>query len=233
MNADQTNALNSLFRASETDLFGPGDLLMAMTIAALLTLVLSYVYRYTHRGTAYSQSFLITMIMMAIATSVVMMIIGSNIARAFSLVGALSIIRFRTAVKDSRDTAFLFAAMIAGMGCGTGFYLASVGMTTFISLLLIALFHFDFGVMERLECILRVTFREAEGAQDRVEEAVADSCDEFRLINRITNLDEDNRTNVYLVRPGSTPEQEVERRLRGVGDIVTFSLYKSDQHAPF
>ena len=105
MNEDNQNYfLDQLFKPSATELFGPTDLFLAMTVAALLTFVLGSVYRYTHRGTSYSQSFLVTLFLMAVATSVVMMIIGSNIARAFSLVGALSIIRFRTAVKDSRDT---------------------------------------------------------------------------------------------------------------------------------
>lgn len=232
MSRDGANALVELFRASEADLFGPLDLLLAMTLSAFLCIVLTYVYRYTHRGTSYSQSFLVTMIIMAVATSVVMMIIGSNIARAFSLVGALSIIRFRTAVKDSRDTAFLFAAMIAGMGCGTGFYLASIALTAFISALLLLLFYVDFGIKERLECILRVTYRETDGAQERIEAAIGRCCPEFSMINRILNLEEDQRTNVYLVRPGSSSEQEVERHLREVGDVVNFSLYQSDQHAP-
>ena len=96
--------IEALFPPGGADLFSATDLLLAMVTAALLSFVLSAVYRHTHRGTSYSQSLLVTMVLMAVATSVVMLIIGSNIARAFSLVGALSIIRFRTAVKDPKDT---------------------------------------------------------------------------------------------------------------------------------
>ena len=120
MNDASNTLLEKLFQPSPTEVFGTGDLLMAMLVSSLLCLALANFYRYTHRGTSYSQSFMITLFAMSVCTAVVMMIIGSNIARAFSLVGALSIIRFRTAVKDPRDTGYLFAAMVAGMGCGTG-----------------------------------------------------------------------------------------------------------------
>ena len=149
---------DQLFRPSEVTLFSLADILMAMSISALLCFILGHVYRVTHRGTSYSQSFIVTMFVMSIATAVVMMIIGSNIARAFSLVGALSIIRFRTAVKDPRDTSYLFASMIGGMGCGTQFYMAAIMMTLFISGVVLVLYALDYGIKGKLESILRITF---------------------------------------------------------------------------
>lgn len=230
---DDTEWLKALFPPGGAELFGPLDLLLAMTVSALLAFVLSATYRYTHRGTSYSQSFLVTMVLMAVATSVVMLIIGSNIARAFSLVGALSIIRFRTAVKDPKDTGYLFTAIVQGMGCGTGFYLASVGLTGFIAVLMVVLHHLDFGLKQKLECIVRVTFHEGEGVVDRIEEQLADAYREFRLINRILEYGDGEATNVYVVQPGSTSEAEVEERLGRVEGVVNLSLYQSDPHAPF
>ena len=101
--------------------FGPFDIILVALLSAICTFVVCKVYQTTHRGTSYSQSYIHSLFLMALCTGIVMMIIGSNIARAFSLVGALSIIRFRTAVKDVRDTAYLFFAVVIGMGCGTGF----------------------------------------------------------------------------------------------------------------
>ena len=235
MNEDKPNYfLDQLFKPSATELFGPADLFLAMTVAALLTFVLGSVYRYTHRGTSYSQSFLVTLFLMAVATSVVMMIIGSNIARAFSLVGALSIIRFRTAVKDSRDTGYLFAAMIAGMGCGTGFYMASIGLVAFVSLLMLILHFTDYGIKRKMESVVRVTYRVGEETVGKIEEELRNSFGGFRLINRILDFGDDQETNVYIVRPrGSADSGEIESRLRNVDGVVTLSLYQSDQHAPF
>lgn len=226
--------LDQLFRPSETNLFSLSDVLLAMTIATLLAFILAQVYRFTHRGTSYSQSFLVTMFVMAVATSVVMMIIGSNIARAFSLVGALSIIRFRTAVKDARDTAYLFAAMIAGMGCGTQFYMAAIAMTAFVSALVTILYVADFGIKQKLESIIRVTFRVDDDIVEKIEGEIEAAFSEFRLINRILDFGDGEETNVYVVRPRrSTETGDIERRLRALDGVVNLSLYQSDQHAPF
>ena len=226
--------LEKLFQPSQMDLFTTTDLFLAMIIAALLSFVLAHVYRATHRGTSYSQSFLVTMILMAVATSVVMMIIGSNIARAFSLVGALSIIRFRTAVKDPRDTGYLFAAMIAGMGCGTQFYSAAISMTGFLSVLLLLLYKFDYGLKQRLETIIRVTYQGEAASLERIEAELETSFESHQLINRILDFGEDHQTNVYVVRPtGKLDPADVEQRLRSVDGVSALAIYQSDQHAPF
>ena len=77
------------------------DVLLAMVLSSLLSAFIGWIYKRTHRGTSYSQSFVITLVMNGMVVALVMMIVGSNIARAFSLVGALSIIRFRNAVKET------------------------------------------------------------------------------------------------------------------------------------
>lgn len=229
-----THFLEQLFKPSETDIFGAADVLLAMCVSTLLSLVLAQVYRHTHRGTSYSQSFLVTLFVMAVATSIVMMIIGSNIARAFSLVGALSIIRFRTAVKDARDTAYLFAAMVAGMGCGTKFYMPAILMTFFIAALMLVLYVLDYGIKQKLESIVRVTFRKGTDALQKIEGEIGRSFREFRLINRILDYGEDHETNVYVVRPRKAVELgEFEAKLGEIDGVVNVSLYQSDQHAPF
>jgi uncharacterized membrane protein YhiD involved in acid resistance len=226
--------LSQLFQPAEESLFTVGDIIMAMVVASLLCFVLATVYRVTHRGTSYSQSFLITLFIMAVTTSIVMMIIGSNIARAFSLVGALSIIRFRTAVKDARDTGFLFAAMIAGMACGTKFYLAGIVMTVFVALLVLALYHFDYGIKKKLESIVRVTFRDESGALERIEREMSGAFHEIKLINRILDFGDEHVTNVYVVRPRKGVEvDEFEAKLRETDGVVHLALYQTDQHAPF
>ena len=234
MNGADNYFLDKLFRPSEADLFTMPDLFLAMTVSALLCFVIAHVYRETHRGTSYSQSFMVTLFIMSVATAVVMMIIGSNIARAFSLVGALSIIRFRTAVKDSRDTGYLFAAMIVGMGCGTEFYLASISLTVFISLLMMILYATDYGLKYKLESIMRVTYKVGDETVEKIEAALTDSVPEYKLINRILDFGDDEETNVYVIRPGkNSSTKEIEQRMRDIGGVVNISLYQSDQHAPF
>jgi len=121
------------------------QVVISLLIAFVLALIITKTYSKTHKGTTYSQSFCHTIIIMAMVIAVIMMIIGSNIARAFSLVGALSIIRFRTAVKDARDTGFVFFSMAAGMACGTRFYLTGITMTLMICLFILLLSKWDYG----------------------------------------------------------------------------------------
>lgn len=229
-----TSFFDQLFRTAESDLFTFTDISMSMVMSTLLTFVIAHVYRQTHRGTSYSQSFLVTMFLMAVTTSVVMLIIGSNIARAFSLVGALSIIRFRTAVKDSRDTGYLFASMVVGMGCGTQFYLASISLTAFVSALMLALYVADYGIKTKLESIVRITYTTANGAGEGIESVLDSSYKDVRRINRMLDVGDGQETDVYVVRQAkSSDAKQAEERLRNIEGVVNIAIFESDQHAPF
>ena len=104
---------NNPFADAPADLFKYTltDMIVNVGLAAALGLVVALVYRATHKGLSYSQSFTQTILFVAVIVAIVMMVIGGNLARAFALVGALSIIRFRTVVKDTKDTAFIFASL--------------------------------------------------------------------------------------------------------------------------
>jgi uncharacterized membrane protein YhiD involved in acid resistance len=132
------------------------EILAALGMAFFLSLAVAYFYRETHRGLSYSVSFVHTMVLMGVTVAVIMLIIGSNIARAFALVGALSIIRFRTAMKEPRDVAFIFITMAIGMATGTGFYMAAIVFTIAICAMIYALFRFDIGSASVSEVLLKL-----------------------------------------------------------------------------
>jgi uncharacterized membrane protein YhiD involved in acid resistance len=96
-----------------------GSIVLNLLLAFALGLVIAAVYRWTHVGIA-EKSMTDTLIILCMLISVVMVVIGDSVARAFSLVGALSIIRFRTVVQDPRDIAFVFFALAIGMAVGAG-----------------------------------------------------------------------------------------------------------------
>ncbi len=83
--------------------FTVADVVISLVLSFVLTSIVAKLYQQTHKGTSYTQSYVHTLVLMGMIVSLVMLIVGSNIARAFSLVGALSIIRFRNAVKETRD----------------------------------------------------------------------------------------------------------------------------------
>ena len=126
--------------------------------AVVVGLMLALVYRATHKGLSYSQTFTQTIVFIAVIVAVVMMTVRNSIATAFTLVGALSIIRFRTVVKDTRDAAFVFAALALGMAAGLGFWeLAALGVSV-VSALAFALHVTNFGALHKSEFVLRFTF---------------------------------------------------------------------------
>lgn len=147
-------------------IYTPADILINMSLAIALGLVVCLVYRYTHKGLSYSQSFVLTLVFVAVIVSSVMMIIGNSLARAFALVGALSIIRFRTVVKDTKDTAFVFLALAVGMASGTGNYFIAVVTTVAFSVLAIVLHRLNFGALYKSEFILRLQYDRDAGDDD-------------------------------------------------------------------
>lgn len=148
------------------DLGGQGDqlgtleLLLAMALSLGCTFAIALVYRFTHRAADYSQSYVTSLVLMGLVTTLIMIVIGSNIARAFSLVGALSIVRFRNAVKETRDVAFIYFAMAIAMACGTRFYVVALVATAVIVCVLLAMHVTNFGSSARArERMLTVHFR--------------------------------------------------------------------------
>jgi uncharacterized membrane protein YhiD involved in acid resistance len=113
------------------------DIMTNISFATFLSLAVYVSYWYTHVGTAYSKKFNVSLVTLTILTSTVMTVIGNNIALSLGMVGALSIVRFRTAIKDSRDTTYIFWAIIIGISTGAGDYLvASFGSAVVFVVLL-------------------------------------------------------------------------------------------------
>lgn len=103
-------------------------ILIVMAIAIIIAAIIYITYKHTYTGVVYNPRFNVSLVMITLITTIVMVVIGSNISVSLGMVGALSIIRFRTAVKDPRDTAFIFWGVVAGLACGTqNYYIAIIG----------------------------------------------------------------------------------------------------------
>ncbi len=97
---------------------GAGELIVRLTLSLLLGWLVAVIYKRTSNATDDSSSFVATLVLLSILIAIVTQVIGDSVARAFSLVGALSIVRFRTVVRDTRDTAFVIFAVVMGMAAG-------------------------------------------------------------------------------------------------------------------
>ena len=110
--------------------------LLILLIAFIVSLIIYFTYKHTYTGVMYNPRFNVSLVMITMITTIVMVVIGSNISVSLGMVGALSIIRFRTAVKVPRDTAFIFWGIVSGLACGTQNYTIVIAGSIFICLIL-------------------------------------------------------------------------------------------------
>ncbi len=114
-----------------------GDALVAIGLAFALSLFIVFVYRHTYAGVNYSRSFTGCLMLLSMVTALVIMVVSSNVVLSMGMVGALSIVRFRTAVKEPTDTAFMFWAIATGIICGAGYVTIAILVTLLLGLLFV------------------------------------------------------------------------------------------------
>jgi uncharacterized membrane protein YhiD involved in acid resistance len=185
---------------SITNVFTVVDVLIVLVLSTVLCAIAAKVYQLTHDGMSYSHNFVQTIVMFGVVVSNIMLIIGSNIARAFTLVGALSIIRFRNAIKETKDVGFIFFMMVIGMAVGTRFYSLAVLMTIYISALLLVMHIFKFGKSGTNEEILKIIISENCNSYDNIEAVLAKKVSSFQLINIEKSKKDEDKELVYLVK---------------------------------
>lgn len=174
-------------------IYSPTEILVNIILSFFLGLFISYIYKITHKGMSYSQSFMITNIFIALIVCMVIMIIGNNIARAFALVGALSIIRFRTVVKDTKDIAYIFWSLASGMAAGTGSYYIAIIGTIIISVVAIILFKTNYGSIYKSEFLLQFRYDKDEKISTPIyNDVFKELCKSTTLLN--SEISGDNKT---------------------------------------
>lgn len=124
---------NSVLEGFDTSL-STMDILLSMGVSLLAGLFILLIYRNAHKGAGFNRNFGLTLLMITSVSALIVLTITSNLALSLGMVGALSIVRFRTAIKDSSDTAFMFWAVAAGITAGAGFYLVTLLGCLFIGI---------------------------------------------------------------------------------------------------
>lgn len=176
----------------------PSDLFIALGIGFLVGIIIALVYRKTYRGVLYSPSFTLTLIMLTLITTPVVMCIKSDIALSMGMVGALSIVRFRTAVKEPLDTCYMFWAITMGILLGAKQYAIALVVAVGIGVILIFLsyvhfrhpnayllvIHYDEGAEPDIEAELRRGTHFRRMRSKTVTRGGAEMTVEIRLGNR-------------------------------------------------
>ena len=178
------NSINNFLNSEAlTHIYLPSEIIINLIISFVLGLIISFVYKKTHRGLSYSQSFVVTNIFIAVIVCMVIMIIGNNLARAFALVGALSIIRFRTVVKDTKDTAYIFWSLAVGMAAGTGSYFLAIAGTIILTFIAFILYATNYGSIYKSEFILQFRSKNDDNKKSEYNKIISVYTKTSKLLN--------------------------------------------------
>ncbi|HNR24200.1 MAG TPA: hypothetical protein PKG50_02040 [Candidatus Bipolaricaulis anaerobius] len=186
--------------------------LAAVGVSLGLGLYVAFVYRLATPGAAFSITIQHTLLYLALIVSLVMVIISNQVARAFTLVGALAVVRFRTPVKDTRDAAFIFLGLAAGMGAGVGMYAETAAGVALIGLCMIAVRFLRLGKRPHGETLVKFTIPSGGGGEPAYpRDAFERHFQSVRLIGTRSACDGERVELTYLVKP------------RQDADLVAFS----------
>ena len=158
----------------------PLTVMLDLTLSYVLGQFVAWLYIWTHRGLSYSRNMTHSMILLTMIVTSVMLVVGDSIARAFGLVGALAIIRFRTVVRDARDTTFIFLALATGIAIGAHHYVVAVVAAVAIGLVATQLHFTGFGQRHTDTGVIRV---KSSGALDTIEDALKTWCRTHELLS--------------------------------------------------
>lgn len=163
--------------------FSVGDIAIALSLSFVLSALIGWVYRFTHRNVSYSQSYVQTLVILGMLIALIMLVVGSNIARAFALVGALSVVRFRNAIKETRDVGFIFLVMGVGMAVGTRFYTLGIVAAIAISLIIVVMYRFNWFALNVQRQVVKVQVPPDGNYTEVIQDVLIRFTSEFELVS--------------------------------------------------
>ena len=193
--ASNTGSALSDYFTSQFQNLSPMKIVIALALGCLVGLIIAFIYKRCYRGVLYSPSFAMTLMMLTLITTPVVMCIKSDIALSMGMVGALSIVRFRTAVKDPMDTAYMFWALTMGILLGAELYVHALVVVLAIGVILILMtflrfrnpnayllvVHYDDYAEQEITQLLRRTVKQRKLRSKTVTRSGAEMTVEVRL----------------------------------------------------
>lgn len=158
------------------------EVVVTVFISFLLSMMIATTYIKTYKGKMYSQTFAHTLVIVGVVISIIIVAIGSNIARAFSLAGALSIIRFRSTMGEPRDIAFIFFVMGAGLTAGAGLLIPAFVFVVLLCGLIFLLYYMNFGEKDERQKILKIMIPENLNFEGLFDDVLQQYLEEYSLM---------------------------------------------------
>lgn len=198
-----------------------GTVVMVLLIAFMVSLIIYLTYKNTYTGVMYNPRFNVSLIMITMITTIVMVVIGSNISVSLGMVGALSIIRFRTAVKDPRDTAFIFWGVVSGLACGTQNYTIVIVGSIFICLILF-IFKKTITVSNKYVLIIKGKNYDMNKVSSIIEKKTNGSCLKGKYITK------DNIEMIYDIKFKKKEKDDIIYDIGKVNGVDTINIVASN-----
>ena len=201
-----------------------------ISVALLCSVFISFFYKKTYNGPGYLNSFANALILLSLITAVVIMIIGNNLARAFGLVGAMSIIRFRTAVKETHDIVYIFFSLTIGMAAGVGLHSLAIVGTIFIGLISYIISKMDSENGGKKNTLLEFHLENGtEQISSDYQKVISQYTRKMKLLN-IKTLDSQNMLVSYYIRFKKNNQNfDLVTQLQKTPGIKNISLFSDEE----
>jgi len=181
--------LDSILNSGTIDMTISAPVAMITIVEAfILGLIISITYIKTSDKICYSQNFTLTLILIPMIIAIIILLIGSNVARAFSLAGAFSIVRFRSAPGSTKDISYIFFTMAAGLACGAGCYIYAFIFTIILCAIMFILNYINFGAKKTNEMILKITIPENLDYSNTFDDILNQYTNNYSL-NKVKTID--------------------------------------------
>ena len=222
---------SDIFKNSFVNMFAQtnistSQIFMSMLVTCVIALYIFAVYRLLTRKTFYNKSFNMSLTAITLITAIVILTVQSNIVISLGMVGALSIVRFRTAVKDPMDLAFMFWAIAAGIACGASMIEIAIIGSLFITIMMFAL---DRVPVARAAQILVINANAGADYMDEVKVAIEEHSKYFKVKSRNVS---DRQLDV-VVEVFTKDEDELVKAVKGLDKVNSVSLLAHDGEVTF
>jgi uncharacterized membrane protein YhiD involved in acid resistance len=207
-----------------------GEIVRNLSVALICGYLISLIYRITYKGPGYSVTFVHSIVLLAMITSVVIIVIGNNLARAFGLVGAMSIVRFRTAVKETRDIVYIFFGLTVGMAAGVGLHKLAILCTLFVGLILYLFSRYSLTESQQKEYLLQFCYTPDGSKTPPYTRVMEKYCRRHKVIN-VKSVGEDNTLELsyYVKFRDLKKNQEFARELQSIRGVQYINLFFDEE----
>lgn len=214
--------LQDIFQFSITS----GQIILNLIVALISGFLISLFYRWTYSGAGYSNRFVHSLILITMITSIIILVIGNNLARAFGLVGAMSIIRFRTAVKDTHDIVFIFLALATGLAAGVGLHNITIIGVLFIGSVQYAMYLLDYGNLKKKQFLLQFYYKPINEDNPPYLDMMEKFCKQYKLIN-VRSLGRDDLLEIsyYVIFKDKIRSNTLIKKLGELSDVHNINLF--------